>query len=780
MMKNCMNKSKTIFVIFIVILIYSKFVFANSINMNIHYGMENIVKIDETIPITIDLTNRDEEVFDGYINLNVYESNDAVYRYKENIKIEGKEKISKVLNISISDRSNTIIVDLFDLYNENVISERLNIDLTTIQKNIIIGILSNSENKLRYFDGVKLTDNDIKTKTFNLKIEQFLTNRQILDQIDCLVISDFDFSYETAEIAAFNTAILDFLKKGKSIIIGTGKNGENALPKIIQSKTKGPTYVIDEEINLNNVLTDENNFYTKQILKITKLDLSDSIKKYQDYIFDVYIEKGLVSVAIFDYCDLNQDFTTDDIFIKKILTEVIDSNTINTLIESNKNINRYNTIKKLVDVADLNNLPDTLFIFLIISIYISFITIILYAICININKKYQYEKFIFIISIIFTIFLYLILNKYRKEKTFLNFIDITELNSESTNEIAVLNFINIDNDNYSFAVNLNNTLYPLVKNLTTPVYREEITDNNNLKIINIETVDSEKIIDVKNAKEFDSNIFIYKNFSDLNSSYPIDLSLNYFDGRITGMVANNMDKDIKDASIIFYGKTLYVGTVKAGTVTILPRGSAFNSPIGNNTMQADLMCYYPNTNIVKYYLDSLNSDSQVAKLVGFIDENDTINLYSYDVSGIFGNTMLVKNFNVNFNDEGYTDIAINKNQISNMSGIYNSQNNSINGDMEVINKYTFSNMYNYKKIYYENLSDFDSGKNEYNVPFYGTISAYNVMTGNYDEINDKSISDINTYMNEKNELIIKYTPTGKDFLGRKISLPLFRAIGQKK
>ena len=774
-----MNKKYIkIFFIFLFLFI-NKNVFAANVRMNIHYGVENIAKFNDVIPITVDLINIDEEVFDGYINVNVYESNESLYRYRQNIQIEGRERLTKTIDVSISDTSNTIICDLFDLNDENIVSERLNIDLNTIQPSVVIGIISNNENKLNYFDDVSIYNN-IRTKVINLKVEQFLQNRQILEHIDCLVISNIDFSVNSQDIDALNTAMYDFLNKGKSIILGTGELGDKSLPKFLRNKIIGPIFVRNDLVNLNGIWTEGVNIYEILNLPVTNLNFDNYIKKYNENIVEVYIENGIVSIANFDYCDISSIVSIDNIFIKNLLNETIDNNIIDNLSKTKTNFNRYNNIKKLVDVADVSNLPDILLIVLIISIYIIFITVITYSICINIKKKNQYQFFVILTSIVFLIAIMLIFNKNRRNKTYLSFVDITELDDDSSKETAILNFINIDNKKYSFATNMNNSLYPLVKNLTTPIYREEIEGNKDIKVVNIEIDDSEKLINAENIKEFDSNIFIYKNESDLNYKYPIDISLNFFDGNISGMIANNMDVDIMEASIIFLGKTLYVGTVKSGSVVILPRGRAFNSPIGNNTMQADLMCYFPNSNIVKYYLDNINNSYNRAKFVGFINENKTIDLYSYDISDIFGNTMIVKSFDVNYTDSNNIDMIIDNNRTLNLYGDFNIKNNSIDGDTEVINKYILDKNYNYSKIYFENLSDYDVGKSEYNVPFYGIISVYNYINDVYDEVTEQTINEISNYINDNNELIVRYTPTGKDFLSRKISLPLIRTIGQHK
>ena len=65
------------------------------------------------------------------------------------------------------------------------------------------------------------------------------------------MISNIDFSVNSQDIDALNTAMYDFLNKGKSIILGTGELGDKSLPKFLRNKIIGPIFVRNDLVNLN-------------------------------------------------------------------------------------------------------------------------------------------------------------------------------------------------------------------------------------------------------------------------------------------------------------------------------------------------------------------------------------------------------------------------------------------------------------------------------------------------------------------------------------------------
>ena len=242
-----------------------------------------------------------------------------------------------------------------------------------------------------------------------------------------------------------------------------------------------------------------------------------------------------------------------------------------------------------------------------------------------------------------------------------------------------------------------------------------------------------------------------------------------------------MNVDIKDASIYSFGKVVYIGDIKAGSTNTINANRVFNAPIGNNTMCSELMCYYPNTKIIEYYLiNNIKQYFDDVYLFGFIDNSLTMDIKSDSVKDKYGKTLIIKRTSLNNKSDSNIDLCVFSNIVSNLKGNYNDDNNSISGEEEVVNEYEISDFIKLNKIYFENLSNYDIGKLNYNVPFYGDIYIYNFKANRYEIVNNYQI---NNYFDEyiyNNKIRISYVPNARDILYRNLSLPIIRYIGEKR
>ena len=198
-------------------------------------------------------------------------------------------------------------------------------------------------------------------------------------------------------------------------------------------------------------------------------------------------------------------------------------------------------------------------------------------------------------------------------------------------------------------------------------------------------------------------------------------------------------------------------------------------------MTSDMASEYPENSFIKYFLDNnTNQYFENGFFLGFIDDNKTLNINLNDSDDIHGETIIIKKINIDFHNQvnNYVDITPFKNNIENKLGNYNVISNTTTGENDVVNIYTFDYENEIQKIYFDNLSSFDSGKMNYFVPFYGNISFYNINTKNYDMILKDSLdaNELKNYIDKNNKLNVRYSPLTHDVFYRDISLPIIRAI----
>ena len=777
------NKTKYLFIyICFFIVLFFNVSFGYDLKSSFHFGINNIAKINRLIPITVTIENRDSDIFVGKLLINHYENNDSIYQYEFDIELDNNS-IHKTIDIYLTNNINTFYVQVVDNKGETFLNERYNIDLSQSDNKLITGIITNNENLINVLNDIYIKDYTLSTKTVRITEENFNENREVLNLIDLLVISDID---ENTISPGLNYSINDYYLNGNPILLAIGDKGDSAIPDCFKGLISRPSYNQNILINFNDYIPNlENSISDSKNINIYNYDFlnNSTIYSYDNINLISMIRNNNLNLmntafslsSIIDIKNSNMIFTS-------LVEEALSGNNLinyspNTLINSNN----YYSLKNLVDEIDNLKLPNTLYVTILLISYLLILTIVLYGILRNLKKIRYYGYFSVLISILFIFFMYLSSNTTRRDNTFMTYISLIDVNKNSSKETSILNFKTSDNTHYSFSTNSNNMIYPVSKINNEPILSLDFINENNLKLTNIYQNKNNIDVGINNAINFDSNVFMYENKNYISDKYDINYDVKLFDGKITGRITNNMDFDINDVSIYSFGKVIYIGNIKSKSSVPINTNRMFNAPVGNNSMCSELMCYYPNTKIVEYYLNNnIKQYYDNSYLFCFIDESLTMDINSKDIKDKFGKTLIIIKQEIKNNQENLVDLCTYSNKINTLRGDYNISNNSITGEYEVVNEYEIDNDINVKKIYLENLSNYDIGKLNYNVPFYGDIYIYNFVANRYEIIDNNTInSDFNEFINN-NKMRLSFIPTGRDILYRNISLPIIRYIGEKR
>lgn len=778
------NKIKYLFIyVCFFIVFFFNVSFGYDLKSSFHFGINNIAKINRLIPITVTIENRDSDIFVGKLLVNHYENNDSIYQYEFDIELDNANNIRKTIDIYLTNNINTFYVQVVDNKGETFLNERYNIDLSQSDNKLITGIITNNENLINVLNDIYIKDYTLSTKTVRITEDDFNENREVLNLIDLLVISDID---ENTISPGLNNSINEYYLNGNPILLATGEKGDSAIPNCFKGLISRPSYNQNILINFNDYIPNlENSISESKNINIYNYDFlnNSTIYSYDNINLISMIRNNNLNLmntafslsSIIDIKNSNMIFTS-------LVEEALSGNNLinyspNTLINSNN----YYSLKNLVDEIDNLKLPNTLYVAILLISYLLILTIVLYGVLRNLKKIRYYGYFSVLISILFIFFMYLSSNTTRRDNTFMTYISLIDVNKNSSKETSILNFKTSDNTHYSFSTNSNNMIYPVSKINNEPILSLDFINENNLKLTNIYQNKNNIDVGINNAINFDSNVFMYENKNYISDKYDINYDVKLFDGKITGRITNNMDFDINDVSIYSFGKVIYIGNIKSKSSVPINTNRMFNAPVGNNSMCSELMCYYPNTKIVEYYLNNnIKQYYDNSYLFCFIDESLTMDINSKDVKDKFGKTLIIIKQEIKNNQENLVDLCTYSNKINTLRGDYNISNNSITGEYEVVNEYEIDNDINVKKIYLENLSNYDIGKLNYNVPFYGDIYIYNFVANRYEIIDNNTInSDFNEFINN-NKMRLSFIPTGRDILYRNISLPIIRYIGEKR
>ena len=739
-------KIKTFGILMLVITFASTFLvfptFAENVGISLNYGINKVAKSGMELPIELTIDNKDMQEFRGYVTLNVYESNRSVFVYRIDVNIGARSSSTYYRTISITNLFNTVGINLYNWKEELVANERTNIDLTFYNDRLIIGVISSDYNSLSYLDNIILTNSSVQTKIVPISIDKIQSNSRYLDTVDMLLISDYDFS----GAQYVDDAINNLVRSGKPVFIGLSKNDSfNKLPASLRFEYNDETGGNMGERKFN-------------------------------------IDGGIVVITPFSFIDFGKTKDAGNKFIE-LLEENVDESWILKLNNGNSSYlnNDYYNISNLLNIIDKMKLPDIFIISVLLLFYVSFLTIIIYVFLRNINKREQYGRYAAFFSIIYTIVMVVFGYSVMKKNTFLTYLSIVNINDANTKETAFLNFRTSEGGNYSFDTGKNIKINPILMNNKEPIMSLNFMNSSEIKSTIFTEDDERKYINVENAKDFDSNVFIYENGNYLNDIYNLDCSYQRFDGAVSGRITNKMNLTIKDAHILLFGKIIKIGDIEPSHSISLSRATNIGAPIGNNIMLSDIISDESNRNIVKYYLDeNVFGYYDYGLLFGFIDNNGTIDINSKDVGDVYGRTLIVTKINRDQNLI-FDDYCSLKYPVNNVEGYYSHETNTINGDTDVVNEYTFETVGKISKIYFEGIDSYDHGSLESYVPFYGEILAYNYHNNTYEEIvnNTIDIDTLDNYLMPNNRMIVKFNPLSRDPLYRKISVPIMRAIAEK-
>ena len=753
----------TIIMIVVSILLCINSTYAENLGLSFSYGINNVAKDGSEFPISYKIENRDSQKFEGTININVYETNTSVFVYSEDISIEPKSTITVNKTLSITDASNTIIVEIYNLLEELVTNERTNIDLSFYKDRLFVGAVTSDFYSLGYIDNVNFFDKPYSTKVVEIKQSDFDNNNKCLDLIDLLVISDADLNEYSEE---FNNAIHEYAISGRPLLISLGgRNGTRSLPKFM----------------MNNLVTSSTGRNGR-----TYFVLNDktTVEEYSDgsSIQALKSDKILVSVMPFSLNSISTDRNNVKTFIG-IVEKCFGEGWILKVVNKNNSLlnSTYYNISNLLNMVDRRTIPDIFILSTMLIVYLIILTLLIYVYLRNINKRQLYGRYALIFSVIYTVIMLAFGYSIMKKNTFLTYISIVNIDENTTSEKAFLNFRTSESGSYSIRTSANNKLLPIIKYSRDPIVSSNFLNLDTIKYTILKSVDDRVEVDVVNAKDFDSNVFRYENSSYLNDVYNVDCSFTRMNGEITGRITNNMSIGIKDASVLFYGKILKLGDIPANHSISLSRGRVINSAVGNNSMVSEIVASGVDNNVVNYYLDdNVLGYYNYGLLVGFIDNNGTIDINSSDIGDVYGKTLLVTKIDEITNLDN-VDICSLKNPVENISGYYDNMNNSVSGESEVINKYKFDDEYEISELYFEGIDSYDHGDMTSNVPFYGEIYAYNLISNSYDLVEAGRIgaSKIGNYLTADNMISIRFLPLSRDTLYRRISLPVMRAVAKK-
>ncbi|SFG39893.1 hypothetical protein [Oribacterium sp. WCC10] len=759
------------FCFFFVIIFCSAFTSrGDTIDISVTYGYQNIAKAGRFLPLSIYIDNTGEQTFSGYIHVYMVEAENSVYEYRYKKTVEGESDDTLSVTVSLSSGVNQILVTAEDINGNIMGSRRVGLDVAGSDAELIIGTISQNPEALSYLGGVGINNGILRTRTVGLNLEKLPQDKKELDQLDVLLISGY-----TAELMKESEAntILEWVRNGGVLVMGTGARGEQALAPYFNKYLKNPLSPTEMKVQMVEDNTGSQNGTLKLTTSIITLNGGRAVmfSDNMPILSTVTEGVGVIAVCGYDFCDI-QRFATDQYFyVDQLFTAILGQSRLDKLstAASERSLKLYWDIKSLMNMSDITKIPEPMFYVVILMAYVLLIGPGIYFYLRTHEMIRIYRSSVLVITILATLLIWVMGVGTRLTGPFLTYARLKEVSEHSVNETDYINLRSPYYKPYSLDVKSEYYVYPVLKGSDYNGDIQDIAMNENAGHTTISNNRDKTEITITNTAPFTARYFEL-NTKTPNTGGSFTSDMVYFGGKVEGTLKNDSKYSLSDAAILIYGKVILIGKLDAGESVELSGKEMINVPVGDFQRIADTVANGADKGFLKYYIsNNMTGYYSDAKLVGFVREDtgdDSLEFTSETNYESYGTTMVVSSLplNTRVGDE-YSYSALSTDPEVD-SGYYNVSDNTISGIVPTVLSYHLGEGSNIKSISIESLGTEFSEDREIigNIkPFKGSLSFYNNQTGGFDamDIGNGVLNrtDLTPYLNMDNVLVIKYTPS---------------------
>ncbi len=743
---------------------------ADTIDLSVTYGYQNTAKAGRFLPLSIHIGNTGEKTFSGYIHVYMVESEDSVYEYKYQKTVEGESEDTLAVTVSLSSGVNQILVTAEDTSGALVGSRRVGLDVAGSDAELIIGIISQSPESLSYLSGVGINNGILRTRTVTLDSNYLPQDRTALDQLDVLLISDYPMLLMKENEAK---TILEWVRNGGVLVLGTGSRGNQALAPYFDSYLKSGLTPTSMRVQM---ISDQKSGGKPGTLNLTASSVM--LKGGREVMFSdgvpvlstVTEGAGQIAICGYDFCDI-QRFATDQFFyVDQLFTAIFGQSRIDKLsvAASERSLKLYWDIQSLMNMSDIDKIPEPMFYVSILAAYVLLVGPGLYFYLRTHEMIRMYRPFVLVTTILAALLVWIMGVGTRFTGPFLTYAKIKEVSEDSIDETDYINLRSPYNNAYSFDVKSEYSVYPVLKGSDYNGDIQEIAVNAEAGHTTISNNRDKTTITIRNTDPFTARYFEIKTKTpNADGSFTTDMT--YSKGELGGTLSNSSEYSLTDAAILMYGKVILIGKLDSGESVDLSGKEVINVPVGDSQKTADIVTDGIYRLILKHYIsNNMSGYFGDGKLVGFVRSEemdnslgftDQVNYESYGATMVTATLPVTTKVGDEYSFSAmHTDPEV-------VSGDYRVGDNTISGLSPTVLAYHLGENYNITSIAVDSLTMDDSADDEHIGslrPFRGTLSLYNNLTGGFDviDISDGVLdrTELNYYLSSDNVLVVKYTP----------------------
>ncbi len=771
------------------------------VGLKLSYGYHNIAKSGRFLPISIEVDNYMGQAVKGKIILEIPKKNDTLMRYVYPVSVEDGKKADVKFTISISDNVNSISLRLEDEDGLVLAKKESSIKVQGNGAEILIGILSNRPEKLSYFRGVSISNSELKTRTVSLSPGDIPTNEEGLDQLDIIVISDFNINRLSDEVI---DAIWGWVKNGGNLLFGTGNNVDSfgRFREKIKDIEIGETETRDVNMGIKYSTDGPDGAVIK--LPVRDIYIPDGTQVMQSgdtaVMTTVSVDSGVVGITAYSLCDIS-DFCAEQLgYTDELLQNLMGSSRIKRYAKLNSEDSSFISAKQLVTKIDPDRIPMVFFYFLVSISYVILIGPGLYFFMKYRGVGSYYSIAAIFISSCAALVMWLLNSSVRFDGPFVNYALIREITEENVDETGFINISTPVKTNFEMELPTDSMIQPIVKNTVNE--NENIINEYPDSIISISRSEDKNLIIAENMKPFSKNCFeIYRKIEN-TTGMPIELSVNFFNEQLSGSIKNITENDLEDVTLLLYGRLLYIGDIKSGEEKKIEGQTLLYGPTGSMGLTAryitgidseaegsrEYLRALAKTNVLSYYMqESLSSYYPGARVVAFSEENKAA-YKKKNITDSYGISLIVAPVEIDLSSGGEYYRSVLSYEPKIISGDYQADTNTTRGSAAVVLEYSLGTDLDLTGLDFHNLSQEFSGMEEVNgirlMAFQGAKAIYNYASSTYDLIDSGKLhftkEELIPYMSPANTINVRYIPDENSEAGINMFLPVLTVTGVEK
>ena len=378
-------------------------------------GIEGKYRALKYVPVTVEFTSSEKD-FNGEVEIRTDTGSASTYdAYSREVSVAKGETGKVTIPIKVLENSSSISVNLVEdgkvLYEKKTLISSGRVT----ESSLFLGMLTDDPTALSYVGNVTF---DTKSG-FTGMIEKVQLDENIIgenslniDGVDVIIINNYNMSNLKKEQY---TALTSWLNKGGTLIIGSGANESKTINSIdsdfLNIKSKG-----SKEKSINIINENLNLIYSELEVPDGRVKIADN---ENPLVYSIGKGKGEILVTTFDL-GLEPFISSNN---SKSFIESLLADSANEIFEKNMmgGFNQtYYMVQELMRSIPINEIVGVKTLTLVFAIYVIVIGIVVYIVLKKLNKRDLTWVVIPILSIVFTLVIYLMGSKTRVNDILLN------------------------------------------------------------------------------------------------------------------------------------------------------------------------------------------------------------------------------------------------------------------------------------------------------------------------------------------------------------------------